>query len=127
MDILVLLVGEVHGVTASAIALVHIQLERLCLDGLVGIGANIIIGELHRRNGVLSLVARNSKEVIDHVSLYTISRQLGLVGHLRIIFVEVLGEVHHGLLDELQVTNTAYHYTDSDRIIGLDLGLVELS
>ena len=126
MDILVLLVGEVDSASTCAVTLGHIQLERLCLDGLVGIGIDIIIGELHRRNGVFTLVARHGEEVVYHVSLHPIGRELGLVRYLRIIFVEVLGEVHHGLLDQFQVTHAAHNNTHGNGIIGFHLGLVQL-
>ena len=112
---------------AVAVALVYDQLERLCLDGLVGIQAGVVIGKRHSGNGVSALVARHKEEVVDHVATHTGGCQLGLVGHLCVVFVEVLGEVDLRLLDELEVAIAAYHHSEGDGITGLHLFLGELS
>ena len=96
----------VNDVRLAAAALCHVNLKALCLYGLVGIGRGIIICELYRRNGIVALIARNSQNVVHHVSLQAISGKLGLVRNLRVVLVPVFRELHLWLLDKFQVAST---------------------
>ena len=124
VDILVL-AGEIFRLARCAIALLHLYLERLGLDGLVGILARIIIGELHRWDGIAALVARHGKEIVDHVALYAVGGEAGLVGYLGIILVEILREVDHRLLQQFQVADAAHHYSQGDRFACLHFLFIE--
>ena len=68
------------------------------LDGLIRILAGIIIGELHGWNGIAALIARNSQEIVDHITLHSIGGESGLICYLGIILVEILREIHYWLL-----------------------------
>ena len=74
----------------------------------------------------MTLIARNSQEIVDHVSFNTIGCEACLVGHFGIIGVEVLGECNHRLLDELQVSVASHDNTKRDGFAGLHLSLVNL-
>ena len=74
-------------------------------------GLRIKIGKLYSRNGILSLIARHGNEIVYHVSFQSVTRNLRLVGYLRIILVEVFGEINNRLLDELHIATTAYHHS----------------
>ena len=97
MDILVL-AGIVSRLGCRSISLLHVQSERLGLDGLIRILAGIIIGELHGRNGIAALIARHSQEIVDHITLHSIGGESGLISYLGIILVEILWEIHYWLL-----------------------------
>ena len=90
MDVLVAVVGILVHLRSRAIAFLHIDIEALCTNGLILIGAGIIVSELYSRNGELTLIARHGEEVIDHVALHAIGCQTSLVCGLGIIFVNVL-------------------------------------
>ena len=125
VDILILLLC-IDGSRSIAVTLLHVHLKGLRLDGLVGIGRCIIICELHGRYLILTLISRNHQEVVDHITFHAIGRQFRLVRNLRVILVKILREVGNGLLDELQVSYTAYHHTERYRVIGLDFFLIQL-
>ena len=76
------------------------QVETACLHSSISVGRGVVVDKLDGWNRVLTLIARNSQEVIDHVTFNTIGCEACLVGHLGIIGVEVLGECNHRLLDE---------------------------
>ena len=71
-------------------------------------------------------MAGYGEEVVNHGAFQPVGRQLRLVSELGIVLVEVLGELHHGLLDELQVAHAADDDTQLDGVVGLHLGIVEL-
>ena len=71
-------------------------------------------------------MAGHNEDIIDLRTLQTISRKLRLVGNLRVILVEILGDVDNRLLDELQVTDTTHNDTQRHRIVGFRLRLIEL-
>ena len=121
--VLLLCIDSCRGI---AVTLLHIDLKGLRLQGLVGIGRRIIIGKLHGRNLILTLISRNHQEVVNHVALHAIGGQLGLIRNLGVVLIEILGEVHYRLLDELQVAGSTHHHAERHRIVGLNLGLVEL-
>ena len=111
--------------TVCAVALLHGEGEGLGLDGAVGIGLGVVVGEFYRWNGVLALVARNSEEVVNHVALHTVLGELGLVGDFGVILVEVFRQVEHRLLEEFQVSDASHYHTDVDGIASLHVVLVE--
>ena len=127
MDVLILFLGIVDGHTATTLSFLYIQFEGLRLDGPIGIGIGVVIDELYWRNGVFALVSGHGKEVVDHVTLHAIGSQLRLVGDFRVVFVKVFREIHYRLLNEFQVSCTAYHHTNGDGFIGFYLVLVELA
>ena len=100
--------------------------EGLCLDSLVLVGLGIEVDILDGRNLEVTLMARHGQEVVDDRTLQTAGRQLGLVGDLGIVVVEVLGELDVGLLEQFHVTHAADDDTQLDGVVGLDFGLVEL-
>ena len=67
----------------------------------------------------------NSQEVVDDAALQSLRREACLVGDLRIVMVEVLGELHLGLFQQLHVAHTTDDDAQLDGVVGLDLGLVE--
>ena len=71
-------------------------------------------------------MAGYGEEVVNHGAFQPVGRQLRLVGELGIVLVEVLGELHHRLLDELQVAHAADDDTQLDSIVGLHFRIVEL-
>ena len=73
------------------------------------------------------MVARYGQEVVHHVTLHAVGRQLCLVGHFRVVFVEVFREVDDRLLDEFEVARSAHDDADVDRFVGLDGLFVYLS
>ena len=68
----------------------------------------------------------HDEEVVDLRAFEAVGGQLRLVGNLRIVLVEVLGDVDNGLLDELEVTHTTDDDAQRDGVIGLRSGLIEL-
>ena len=127
VNVLILLFGIDGCRRGIAVAFLNGTVEGLRLNGLIGIKAGIVVGELHGRYLILPLVARHHKEVVNHVALNAVGRQASFVGNLRVILVEVLREIDHRLLDELQVSVSAHHHTKRQRIVGLDGGLIEMS
>lgn len=97
------------------------------LDGLIRILAGIIIGELHGRNGIAALIARNSQEIVDHITLHSIGGESGLICYLGIILVEILREIHYWLLKQLEVSDTSHNHTERNRFACLDFLLVKTS
>ena len=81
---------------------------------------------LDRWNLELASMTRHSQEVVDNGTLKTVGGQLALVSHLGIVLVEVLGELDLRLLQQLHVTHTTDDDTQLDRIVGLDIGMVNL-
>ena len=71
-------------------------------------------------------MAGNGQEVVDHRAFHAVGGQLGFVGDLGIVLVEVFRELNNRLLDELEITDTADDDTQLDGLVGLDLGIVEL-
>lgn len=71
-------------------------------------------------------MTRHDEYIVDHRALDTTGGEFGLVGNLRLIFVEVLRHIDHRLLHQFQVTRTTDDNTHRDGIIGFCLGLVEL-
>ena len=126
MDILVL-AGIVSRLGCGSISLLHVQSERLGLDGLIRILAGIIIGELHGWNGIAALIARNSQEIVNHITLHSIGGESGLICYLGIILVEILREIHYWLLQQLEVSNTSHNHTERNRFACLDFLLVKTS
>ena len=57
----------------------------------------------------MPLIARHSKNIINHVALKTVGSKLSLISYLWIIFVPILREVYNRLLDEFQVANTTHN------------------
>ena len=55
-------------------------------------------------------MTRHDEDVVDHRTLDARCGQFCLVSHLRLVFVEVLGQLNLRLLDEFQITRT----TDSN-------------
>ena len=102
------------------------ELERFGLHRLVGVGLRIEIDVLNGRNLVIALMTRNSQEVVGDGTLKTTRRQLGLVGHLGIIMVEILGKLHLGLLQQFHITHARNHDTQLDGVVGLHFVLVQL-
>ena len=86
----------------------------------------VVIGELYGRNGELALIARHSQEVIDHVAFHAIGCEFGLVCHLGVVLIKVLGEVDDGQLQQFQVARTANDDAQGDGIAGLHRLFVEL-
>ena len=70
-------------------------------------------------------MTRYGQEVVNDRSLESLGSQLRLIGHLCIIVVEVLGELHLGLLQQFHVTHATYHHAHLHGVVGLHLGLVE--
>ena len=112
--------------TGGTRAFSHIEREALAADSLITVGGGIKIGELHRRNLVLTLMTRHDEDIVDFGAFKAIGRQLGIVGDLRVILIEVFGNVDHRLLDQLQVTCTANDDTHRNGIVGFSLSFVEL-
>ena len=125
MDVLILLLCK-DSCRSIAVALLHIHFKGLSLNGLIGIGRRVIIGKLYRRNLILTLIARNHQEIIDHITFHTISCQLGLIRDFRVILIEIFREVGYWLLDKLQISNTTHNHPKGNGIIGLYLSLIEL-
>ena len=119
------LIREVVDSTCSR-AFGHIEGEALATSGLVTARGGVEVCELHWRYLVLALMARHNEEVVDLRALETVGSQLGLIGNLRVVLVEVLGNVDDGLLDELEVAHTADDDTQGYRVIGLRRCLIEL-
>ena len=71
-------------------------------------------------------MTRYHKNIIDHRTFNTIGGQLRLIRDLRLVLIKVLGEVHHRLLNQFQVTRTTDNDTHGNWIIGLHLCLVKL-
>ena len=71
-------------------------------------------------------MTRHDEDIVDLRTLQAISREFGLFRNLRIILVEVLGEIDDGLFDKLQITCTTHDDTHRHRIVGLGLRLSEL-
>ena len=105
----ILLIREVLNGVATTLALGHFQVEIIRTHRLILLGCSIVIYELDSRNVILTLMAWNGKELVDHRTLDTVCRQLRLVGLLGIVGIEILRELHHGLLNQLQVANATYH------------------
>ena len=120
-----ILTGEIAD-RRSARTLGHIEMEGLGLNRFVALGGGIEIGKLYRRDIVLALVTRHDEEVVDLRTLEARRGQLGLVGNLGLVLIEILWQIDDGLLDELEVTRTANDDTQGDGVVGLSLGLVEL-
>ena len=102
------------------------EFEGFGLHRLVGVGLRIKICVFNGRDLVIALMTWNSQEVVGDGTLKTTRRQLGLVGHLGIVMVEVLGELHLGLLQQFHVTDTRNHDTQFDGVVGLHFVLVQL-
>ena len=68
----------------------------------------------------------HNEEVVDLRTFEAVGGQLRLVGNLRIVLVEVLGNVDNGLLDELEVTHTTDDDSQRDGVVGLRSSLIEL-
>ena len=102
------------------------ELERFGLHRLVGVGLRVEIDVLNGRDLVIALMTGNSQEVVGDGTLKTTRRQLGLVGHLRIVMVEVLGELHLRLLQQFHVTHARNYDTQLDGVVGLHFVLVQL-
>ena len=81
---------------------------------------------LDRWNLELACMTRYSQEVVDDRALKTVGGQLALVSHLGVVLVEVLGELDLRLLQQFHVAHTTDDDTQLDRIVGLDIGLVNL-
>ena len=113
-----------HLRTAGAFS--HIEREALRLHRLILTGCGIKEHKLHRRYLELTGMTGHGEDIVDHRTFHTIRRQLGLIRNLGIVLVEILGESHLRLFDELQVTHTTDDNTQRDGIIGLGFGLVEL-
>ena len=47
------------------------------------------------------------QKVVDHGALEPVDGQLGLIGELGVVFVEIVGETDNRLFDEFQVSRTA--------------------
>ena len=109
------------------VAFVYNQLKRLRSDSLISIQIGVVISKRYRGNGVSALIAWHKEEVIDHVATHAGGCQLGLVGHLCVVFVEVLGEIDLRLLDQLEVAIAAYDHSEGDGITGFHFLLGKLS
>ena len=73
----------------------------------------------------MSLMTRHDKDVVDHRTLDARCGQFCLVCHLRLVFVEVLGQFNLRLLDKFQITNTTDGDTHRNRIVGLRFRLTQ--
>ena len=122
----ILLTGKVTYATVTR-TLGDIESEALALYSLVFLCLSIEIDELDGRNLIFALMTGNSKDIVDHRALQTIGSELGLIGDLSIILVEVLGESHLRLFYEFEVASTTDDYPESDRVIGLYTRLIQLS
>ena len=87
--------------SAALGSLGDIKREAFALDGGVFVGGSVVIDELHRWYLEFSCISRYGDEIVYHTALNTIGRELGLVGDLGVITVEILGEYNHWLLDKL--------------------------
>ena len=114
------------GTDIAAAALGHIEGEALGGDRLVLLVVDVVIDILDGRNLKLAGMAGHSQEIVDNRTLQTIGGELALVGHLGIILIEVLGELHLRLFQQLHITHTTDDDTYLDRIVGLHLSLVYL-
>ena len=88
----------------------YIKRQRLAGNGPIGLGSRIEIGQADRRNLIVTLMTRHDEDVVNHRTLDARCGQFCLVSHLRLVFVEVLGQLNLRLLDEFQITRT----TDSN-------------
>ena len=104
----------------------YIEMEGLCLYRLISLGAGIEIGKLYWRNIVLALMARNNKHIVNLRTLDACSGKFGLLSNLWLVLIKVFWKIDYRLLDELEVTCTAYDNAQCDGVVSLSLGLVEL-
>ena len=68
-----------------------------------------------------------NQDIVNLRTLDTGCGQLGLVGNLWLVLIKILRQVDYRLLNKLKVTRTAYNHTQGDGVVGLSLGLIELS
>ena len=121
LDILLTSKGGYGGLS---LALGYLQRKTFGTTRLVTIGLGIEIGVFYRRNLVGALMTRNGKEVIDYAALQTIDGQLGLVGNLGIVGIEVLRHLDDGLLQQFHVAGTTDNNPKIDGFVGLDLRFI---
>ena len=110
----------------GAVALGNLKLEALGVEGLVSTAMGIEVNVLDGRDLKSSLMTRHGQEVVADAALQAIDGQLGIVCHLSIVDVEVLGELDDGLLEQFHVANTADNNVQLDGIVSLDLSLFHL-
>ena len=72
-------------------------------------------------------MTRHDQDVVNHRTLNAVGRQFGLIRDLRLILVEVFRQIDLRLFDELQVTCSAYSYTQRYWVVGFRLRLIQLS
>ena len=121
MYILILVFSEINTVTTAAGTFGNSEIEGLGLNGLIRICSSVIVREADGRDCVFTGVTRDSKKIINHISFYSISCQLGLVGDLCVIFIKVFGKGYHWLFDKLEVTHSADNHSYCDWIVGFHL------
>ena len=124
VQLLYVLLGGVVGYRRS-FALLDVELEALRADGLVGVALRIEIDELNRGYLELTWMAGHKENIVDDGAFDTVGGEFRFVGNLGVVLVEVLGELHHRLLDELQVANAIDNDTQRDGVVSLNLSLVE--
>ena len=121
-----MILGIVRDTTTLAIAFSYLQINGLGLHCAILIAVNIIVDEFNGRYCIVALIAWNSKEVINHVSLQAIGRKFGLICNLCIILVEIFGELYNRLLDKFQVAVTTDNDSEVKRLTRLDILVVYL-
>ena len=93
-DVFVLFIFELAHFRCCSRSFLDVEGETLGANGAVLLGLGVVEHELGGRNFVLSNLLRHSQEVVNHVSLYAVGGQLGLVCYLYVVLVETLGEVY---------------------------------
>ena len=71
-------------------------------------------------------MARNNKHIVNLRTLDACSGKFGLLSNLWLVLIKVFWKIDYRLLDELEVTCTAYDNAQCDGVVSLSLGLVEL-
>ena len=111
----------------STRSLGYIKLEGFRLNCLIALGTGIKVCKLYRRNFVFALMTRHYQYIVNLRTLDTSSCKLSLLSNLWLVLIKILWQVDYWLFDELKVTCTTYDDTQGDWVIGLSLGLIELS
>ena len=120
------LVGEVLHAACTALALGYVQMIGLGSERLVLPCIGIEIGERDGRDVVLAGIAGHRRKLVLYAALSTTRGNPRILGHLRVVGVEVGRELYLRLLQQLEVTHAADGHLRGQHVVGAQVLVVHL-